>query len=688
MGLILMLALLVACDQGQEGGGGGLSTADATDFAAESPAAGDAEPAAGTTAAESTASLPEPGQTVAIPDAGGTVAVPDAGETIAVPDPGGTIAVPDAGGTAAVPDAGGTAAPAAPQQTPAATDQATAAATAAASPEATASPAAGATPEAEQPAEDSHEGHSVAPVAQPGGDLPGEPAIQLVKVADGLVDPVNVAIPADGSGRIFIVERPGMVRIVQDGQLLEEPFMDISDITLSAFLEQGLYDIAFHPDFASNGLFYLHFAEMLRNGDSMIVEYQVSAEDPNLGDRESGRVILQIEQPFANHNGGELAFGPDGMLYIGSGDGGWEGDPLEAGQDLSTLLGKILRIDVNVPAGEAAAETRPYSIPADNPFAQPVEVIQLFDIPEGTFAQIHTEARPEIWAYGLRNPWKFNFDSATGDLYIADVGQNHWEEINFVEAGSPAGMNFGWDILMGSYCHPIELTECPTIGVLPVAEYNHDLGHAVVGMGVYRGAEFPTLQGIYYAGDWGSGRIWGLMRDESQSWQFEELLDTDLHLSGAGESEDGAIYVTSCECEYGEPDAFANPPGSLWRLVAADQLPEGAEVAPLGGDEEEAEAATTPAAGGEVVTVSLVDGAIEMSDTLAAGTYTFEVTNNGTMMHNFEIEGQGMESAFEADLEPGETRSMTVELAAGTYEVYCPVGNHRAQGMELELTVS
>jgi glucose/arabinose dehydrogenase len=431
---------------------------------------------------------------------------------------------------------------------------------------------------AEAPALTEPMGISVAPVATPGGDLPGDVSIQLVKVADGLIDPINVASPGDGSGRLFVVERPGRIRIVQEGQVLEEPFLNISGQVLSAFLEQGLYDMTFHPDFASNGLFYVHFAELMRNGDSMIVQYQVSANDPNKADPESAKVILQIEQPFANHNGGELAFGPDGYLYIGSGDGGWEGDPLEAGQDLTTLLGKILRVDVN--AGQ------PYAIPENNPFAQPDRLVELFGISEDEFARIHTEVRPEIWAYGLRNPWKFNFDPETGDLYIADVGQNQWEEIDFQPANSLGGENYGWDFLNGSHCFPVQAETCDKVGVLPVAEYSHDLGHAIVGIGVYRGQEFPELNGIYFAGDWESGRIWGLARDETGVWVFQELLDTALQLTGSGQDETGSLYVTSCNCNYEAGiDPAENPPGSLWRLVSAAQASAGTETAPLGESE-------------------------------------------------------------------------------------------------------
>lgn len=419
-------------------------------------------------------------------------------------------------------------------------------------------------------------------VAVPGDSLPNPVSIQLVKVTDGFIDPINVVSPRDGSGRLFVVERNGVVRIVgQDGQLAEEPFLDISDQVLSAFLEQGLYDIEFHPDFAQNGRFFVHFSELLRNGDSMIVEYQVSADNPDVANPDSARVIMQIEQPWANHNGGELAFGPDGYLYIGSGDGGWEGDPLGAGQDLSTLLGKILRVDVNNTDG------RPYAIPQNNPFvsARTPQLVQLFGVTEQEFSQIHTEARPEIWAYGLRNSWKFSFDRETGDLYHPDVGQNHWEEINFQPADSQGGENYGWDTLMGSHCFPIDQEQCAQVGVLPVAEYNHEEhgGCAIIGIGIYRGEDFPALDGIYFSGDYCSGIIWGLTRDGDGNWAYAQLLDTNLQLTGSGEDEAGNLYVTSCNCNYGGPAPVDNPPGSLWRLVTEDQVPEEAETAAVEG---------------------------------------------------------------------------------------------------------
>ncbi|HSJ53350.1 MAG TPA: PQQ-dependent sugar dehydrogenase, partial [Anaerolineae bacterium] len=370
-----------------------------------------------------------------------------------------------------------------------------------------------------------------------------------------------------------------------------------------------------------------------------------------------------------------------------------------------------------------AQGNQPYTIPEDNPFAQPTQLVELFGIPESEFAEIHTEARPEIWAYGLRNPWKFSFDSQTGDLYLPDVGQNEWEEINFQPADSTGGENYGWDFNMGSHCFPIEQEECPQVGVLPVAEYSHDLGLAVVGIGVYRGGEFPALDGIYFAGDYGSGRIWGLARDDQGQWAFEELLDTALFLTGAGEAEDGNLYVTSCNCEYGGGDAFENEPGALWRLVDADAVPEGAETAPLGGedgDEEDGDAevtgtpspgetpeatstmapgetpeatstmapgetpeATATTAPGQAVTIQLSaeNNAFSLDTiTVPAGAHVvIEFTNLDTAPHNVAayVTEAAEEEIFVGEVITGPDESITYEFDApsepGTYFFRCDV---------------
>jgi glucose/arabinose dehydrogenase len=522
---------------------------------------------------------------------------------------------------------------------------------------------------------------------QPAGTLPGDPQIELVLVAEGLVDPVNVAAPNDGSGRIFIVERVGTIRIVENEQLLDEPFLDISSDMKIDFLEQGLLGLAFHPDYEENGRFFVNYTDYRTSGDTFIVEFTVSDDDPNQADPDSARVLLTFDQPFVNHNGGTMRFGPDGYLYIASGDGGMAGDPYRNAQNLNTLLGALLRIDVDVNAEEQGG----YGIPDDNPFVGQV----LFSSEANQMAQDGSyvpNARPEIWAYGLRNPWQFSFDSQTGDLYIADVGQREWEEINFQPAGSEGGQHYGWPMLEGSHCYPPD-SDCYPFGELPVAEYQNTtgVGCSITGIGVYRGEVSTDLDGIYFVSDYCSGIFWGLVLDENDEWHFAELIETDLMIAGAGEGEDGELYVAACACQFGRDyDPYADPNGTVWRIVAADQVPEGAQTASMEEavtepEAEEVEVATDEA---NVVQVSLVEMSIVMPTELPAGPTTFEVTNDGDFGHNFEILGEGIEQVFDQDLDPGETRSMTVDLAPGNYTIICPVGTHAEEGMTLSLTVT
>ncbi len=437
-------------------------------------------------------------------------------------------------------------------------------------------------------------------VAEPGGALPGEPQIALVKVADGFLDPTNVASAGDNSGRLFVTERVGRIKIVNaDGSVEADPFLDLTSINplgndvQTGFVEQGLYSIAFHPDFETNGYFFVHYASLPFNGDGVIVRFQVDPASPNVmtpeRTNETAKVIMRIEQPYYNHNGSQIAFGPDGYLYIGSGDGGWEGDPLQAGKDLSTWLGKILRIDVNVDDNA----DRPYAIPDDNPFADASSerLMSLFGLTEEDFSKIRTKSKPEIWAYGVRNPYEFAFDEATGDLFIADVGQNHWEEIIYQPANSTGGENYGWPDMEASFCHPMlgdpEGAECSVVGVLPAAQYPHGTaypggpevdtgGCSVQGFGV---ANYGGMTGVYLAGDWCTGRVFGLGWDGS-NWQLQEMMQTSLQFTAGGTGEDGMIYAVSANNFYtADQGPEANPPGSLWRVVPADEVPEGAETA-------------------------------------------------------------------------------------------------------------
>jgi glucose/arabinose dehydrogenase len=411
--------------------------------------------------------------------------------------------------------------------------------------------------------------------ALPNGTLPGNPAIQLVQVASGLVDPINIANAGDGSGRLFIVERVGRIRILDaDGQLLDEPFLDIQEAVKTDFLEQGLLGLAFHPNFTEDGRFYVYYADYTTNGNLFLVEYTVSDDDPNKADPDSAKLILSIDaDPYVNHNGGSVRFGPDGYLYWTTGDGGLAGDPYDNAQNIRNQYGKIHRINVD-DTGDL-----PYTIPADNPFAESSRVS-----PSGFAirnpADYHPGAKAEIWGYGLRNPWQFSFDPETGDLYLTDVGQNAWEEINFQEAGTPGGQNYGWDWLEGTHCYPETVTDCPRgqVGVLPVAEYDHTRGDcSISGLGVSRDPDSATLDGIYFNSDFCSGRVWGLTRDDSGAWVYQELLDTQLLVTGGGNGEAGEVYLTSCSCVFDRSyDPFANPQGAVWRIVQEDQVPQGA----------------------------------------------------------------------------------------------------------------
>jgi len=418
--------------------------------------------------------------------------------------------------------------------------------------------------------------------AHPGGKLPGNVAVQLVEVAGGFVDPIHVASPPDGSGRLFVCERPGIIRIInKDGKVLDEPFYNNMSNTTFQFLEEGLYCITFHPKFRENGLFYVSYSDMWFNGGTFIVEYKVSATDPNKADMSSARPILRIDYPYCNHHGGKMVFGPDGYLYIGVGDGGWEGDVLSTGQDLSTWMGKMLRIDVNASGKER------YKVPDSNPFAHAADpqLMVLFGKSELEFSKIKQNAKPEIWAYGLRNPWNFGFDRKTGDMYMADVGQNTWELVLFQPAASKGGENYGWSLREGTHPFPIEKEQAgekaAAVGVMPIAEYSHATdGICIIGMGIYRGDGYPSLDGVYFFGDWGSGRLWGIERDDAGKWQMQELLHTSLNFTSGNQDEAGTIYVTSATSQYGTWNPFDSARGSVWKLVAADKVPVDAKTAP------------------------------------------------------------------------------------------------------------
>jgi glucose/arabinose dehydrogenase len=310
-----------------------------------------------------------------------------------------------------------------------------------------------------------------------GTPVPGTPALTTVLVARGLSSPLDLQTAPGDRSRLFVVEQPGRIRIIRDGALVGTPFLDVS-ARISAGGERGLLGLAFHPGYAQNGRFFVNYTD--RNGDTHIAEFR-GGPGTDTADAASERLILFVAQPFSNHNGGGLAFGRDGMLYIGLGDGGSGGDPFRNGQNLGAHLGKMLRIDVD--------RGNPYSIPTDNPFVST------------------SGARGEIWAYGLRNPWRFAFDRTTGDLFIADVGQGDWEEIDVGLASRRGGENYGWNVTEGAHCFSPP-SGCDMAGLtLPVVEYDHGEGCSVTGGVVYRGCRLPGYQGTYFYSDYCSAFV-------------------------------------------------------------------------------------------------------------------------------------------------------------------------------------
>lgn len=345
----------------------------------------------------------------------------------------------------------------------------------------------------------------------------GELALQPI-VTTGLSSPVHLASPPDDD-RLFVVEQPGRVRIIQNGTLLQTPFLNIASKVRSGG-EEGLLSIAFHPSYAGNRHFYVYYTNL--NGDIQVDRYTASASSPNIADPASAMPIITVPHPVnSNHNGGQLAFGPDGFLYIGTGDGGAGGDPPNNAQNLNVLLGKILRIDVN-PANAT------YTIPANNPF------------------RTQANARPEIWAYGLRNPWRFSFDRVGNMLYIGDVGQNRREEIN-AEPRVQAGVNYGWKIMEGTLCF-LPMTSCDRAGLtLPIHDYARDDGNcSVTGGFVYRGSAIPQIAGLYFFTDY--------CKSDLRSLRLSNGAATDVRvwntaigssITSFGEDRHGELYVIS-----------------------------------------------------------------------------------------------------------------------------------------------
>lgn len=400
-------------------------------------------------------------------------------------------------------------------------------------------------------------------------------SITIVPVTGGLTQPVGVTNAGDGSGRLFIIEQHGTIRIWNGSQLLATPFLDISSLVgpcpalPNGCGERGLLGLAFHPQYEINGRFYVFYTRAA-DGALTVARYQVSA-NPNVANAGSGAVLLTIAHPRGNHNGGHLVFGPDGYLYVGTGDGGDAGDPDENGQNVNTLLGKILRID---PDGDdfPADPNRNYAIPGGNPFAGA------------------TAGADEVWDYGLRNPWHFSFDRVTGDLYIGDVGQGAWEEIDFEPAPRTGGVNYGWDCREGAhdYADPNGDRNAGCAGVVsqdPAFEYDHSFGCSVTGGNVYQGLSGPFFRGHYFFGDFCSGRIWGsslVFGGRSTG----EIFDTAFSISGFGEGETGKVYFTDLNgtLQWLAPYTFADVPPTAFAWPFIEALYAAGVTAGCGGD--------------------------------------------------------------------------------------------------------
>jgi glucose/arabinose dehydrogenase len=372
-------------------------------------------------------------------------------------------------------------------------------------------------------------------VAGGGGNTPSSAPVSSVNVGlqllvSGFRAPLDLEQPNDSSNRLFVVEQGGAIRIIQNGAVLAQPFLNISSKVITGG-EMGLLGITFHPAFQQNGKFYVNYVRSLSGQiQSVIAEYTASPANANTVDPASERILLIVDQVgnFPNHKAGQLAFGPDGFLYFGLGDGGGEGDPFGHGQNTQTLLGKLMRIDVN-----ATSPGLRYRIPPDNPF-------------------VAGGGLPEIWAFGLRNPWRFSFDRASGRLFLGDVGEDRFEEIDIVQKGG----NYGWNIMEGLHCFNPP-TGCNMSGlILPIAEYSHAEGDAVIGGYVYRGSNIPALEGMYVFGDLGTGKIWILQETSPNAFTRTLAANTGKTISSLGQDQSGELYVV----DYGG--------GNLYRIVA------------------------------------------------------------------------------------------------------------------------
>lgn len=504
--------------------------------------------------------------------------------------------------------------------------------------------------------------------------LPAAPAlsytISLQQVLTGLSSPVNITHAGDGSGRMFIVEQAGRVLIYKNGSLLGTPFLDIRS-KVSSGGERGLLSVAFHPQFESNRRFFVYYTSR-PNGDIAISEFAASTGNPDIADTTERVMMTVSHSTYSNHNGGQVQFGPDGYLYIGTGDGGGGGDPLGSGQNINTLLGKILRIDVN--------GVLPYAIPTTNPY-------------------VGTAGLDEIYAIGMRNPWRFSFDRVTGALWAGDVGQGSREEIDLIVAGA----NYGWNTMEGSLCYSPP-SGCNTSGLtLPVTEYSHSGGNcSVTGGYVYRGALSGEMYGSYLYGDYCTGIIWSYSGGVSS-----QLLDTSLSIASFGEDESGELYVVSLG---GSVQRIIGPTGGSCSLTCPADI----EVTDSDGNGVEIVAydppawsgtcgtvTSTPASGSAfpvgattvTATSSIGGGACSFTVTVIARDLPIEVTSckprSGKRGQELEIEvfGSGFDTEATASLGGGIKVLDTHWHSAGEVHVEIKIGK-RARKATRNLTVS
>ena len=338
--------------------------------------------------------------------------------------------------------------------------------------------------------------------------------LALTTVVSGLGAPLGLERPP-GDNRFFVVQQPGTVRIIENGALRPGNFLDIQSLVNFDGQEQGLLGLTFHPNYSTNRKFYVNYTRDSPSPQTVIAEFQASASDPNQADPGSERILLTVNQPFPNHKGGQLVFGTDGFLYIGLGDGGDAGDPLNNAQNLLSLLGKILRIGVDAPF----TGSLPYAIPADNPFAG-------------------GNGSPEIFAYGLRNPWRFSLEQGSSRIFVADVGQGNFEEVDILQKGG----NYGWRVMEGAHCFNPS-TGCDTSNkIMPIAEYDHTVGIAVIGGYVYKGTAIPSLANKYIFGDL-TGKIFSLTEAPANTFTRSDLLTTNRMVSSLGQDAAGEVYV-------------------------------------------------------------------------------------------------------------------------------------------------